>query len=313
MFDLTDILGVKVTSEPWAGADNVPYIFAETYSMRKVLLGSTPCIFAEPRGETPAIQAIVKHFERLRAAADMPVVLKMNGLSGERRKTLIAARVPFVATGQVYLPFMGVILQERLYNEAKPREKLMPSAQLILFAYLYQDNDKMYTSPLANKLKISSMQVTRAVRQLQKLNMFDVSKDGVQVVITGKANRRALFDWAAPYLLDPVREILYVPRNERVNTLPYAGLSALSAISMLSSPQLDTRAYYSKAEKLLGENSLYDREKQIRIEVWRYPPALLSARVNVADPLSVIVSLRDERNDARVEQAIEGVLKKMWG
>jgi len=206
---------------------------------------------------------------------------------------------------------MGIVLQERLYNEPKPREKLMPSAQLLLFAYLYQDSDKMYTSPMAGKLEMSAMQITRAVRQLQKLNMFDVSKEGVQVVISGKANHRALFEWAAPYLIDPVREILYVPRSERINALPYSGLSALSELSMLSAPQPDTRAFYSKTDKLNGESRLSDREKQVRIEVWKYPPALLSKN-NSADPLSIIVSLRDERNDERVEQAIEETLKKMW-
>ena len=43
---------------------------------RSFTLEDTQCLFVEPRGETPAIQAIIKHFERLREAADMPVVLK---------------------------------------------------------------------------------------------------------------------------------------------------------------------------------------------------------------------------------------------
>lgn len=311
MFDLADLLGVKVISEPWEGADSLPYMFNEIYKLHIVTLDGVPCIFAEPNGETPAIQGVLKHFTRLHSAAAMPVVLKMNGLSGERRKALIEARIPFVAAEQIYLPFMGVILQKHLYSEAKLREKLMPSAQLVLFAYLYQSNHKMYTSPLAGRLKISPMQITRAIRQLHKLNIFDVSKDGVQIVISGKANHRALFERAAPYLLDPVREILHVPRSGRINELPRSGLSALSEMSRLSAPQLDTRAYYSKTCKLQGENRLIDYKKQMRIEVWKYPPTLLSAKSDTADPLSVIVSLRDEQNE-RVDQAIAAVLKKMW-
>ena len=313
MFGLTDILGVNVASEPWGGTESVPYFLVDTYYLHKVTLDGTACIFAEPKGETPTIKTIAKNFERLRNAADMPVVLKMNGLSGERRKAMIEARIPFVAAGQIYLPFMGVILQERLYNEPKTREKLMPSAQLLFFAYLYQDNNKMHTSHMAEKLGISAMQITRAVRQLNRLNMFDVSKEGVQLVINGKANHSALFEWATPYLLDPVREILYVPQNDRIKTLPYSGLNVLSELSMLSAPQLETRAFYSRTDKINGESNLTDREKQIRVEVWKYPPALLSAQKKTADPLSVIVSLKDERNDERVDQAIEEIFKKMWG
>ena len=313
MFDLTDILGVKIVSEPWEGAAGIPFFLIEIYDLHKVVLGGTQCIFAQPRGETPAVRAIVKHFQRLHDAAAMPVVLKNNVLSNERCKALIEARIPFVATGQIYLPFIGIVLQKQLYSEPKSREKLMPSAQLLLFAYLYQNNSKIFTGPMANKLEISSMQITRAVRQLQKLNFFDVYKEGVQVVISGKTNHRALFEWAAPYLLDPVREILYVPRNEVTMALPYSGLNALSEMSMLAAPQLDSRAYYSKSDKIHGENGLIDSEKQMRVEVWKYPPTLLSKQSDVADPLSVIVSLRDERNDERVNQSIEEVLKTMWG
>jgi len=311
VLNLGDMLGVKITSVPWKGADKLPYMLVETYGFRKVTLDGTPCLFAEPRGEIPAIQTVLRNFKRIREVEPLPIALKLNGLSGGRRKALIEARIPFVATEQVYLPFMGVVLRERLYSEPKSREKLMPSAQLVLFAYLYQDSGKMYTSGLHEKLGVSAMQITRAVRQLQKLNLLDVSKNGVQVVINGKANHRALFENASAYLLDPVREITYVPRDEQIQRLPVAGLTALAEASMLSAPRVPTFAHYSRTNKISGENALSDREKQVRVEVWKYSPIALSANSNVADPLSVIVSLRDER-DERVEQAIEETLGNLW-
>ncbi|MDR0424135.1 MAG: MarR family transcriptional regulator [Clostridiales Family XIII bacterium] len=311
MLDLAEALGLKIHSALWDGAGRVPYMLIETYDFRKITLDGAPCIFAEPRGDIPPVQTLLRNIERIREVEPLPVVLKLNGLSGERRKALIEARIPFVATEQIYLPFLGVALSERLYAEPKPREKLMPSAQLVLFSYLYQNGERMYTSGLADKLGLSAMQITRAVRQLQKLNLLEVSKEGVKVVVSGRTNHRALFEGANTYLLDPVREIIYVPRNERTQGLPYAGLDALAELSMLSAPFATTRAYYNRTDKLNGENSLTDREKQIRVEVWKYPPAVLSANPNSADPLSVIVSLRDER-DERVEQAIEEALANMW-
>ncbi len=312
MLDLADTLGVKITSGPWDGADILPYYLNEIYSMQKVALDNVSCVFAEPIGETPTVQAVSKHFSRIYASADMPVVLKINGMSGERRKALIQARVPFVAAGQVYLPFMGIILREQLYSEPKSREKLMPSAQMLLFAYLYHNDEKMYTSPMAGKLRISAMQVTRAVRQLHRLNLIEVFKEGVQVVISGKTNRRALFDAASTYLLDPVREVKYVPRDLLPEEAPYSGLTALAELSMLSAPVVETFACFSRTSRIQGENALIDHEKQARIEIWKYHPTLLSKRADVADPLSVIVSLRDER-DERVEQAIGEVLERIWG
>jgi DNA-binding MarR family transcriptional regulator len=310
MLVLAETLGVKINAMPWEGAGRVPYMLVESYDFRKVTLDGMPCVFAEPRGDVPPIQTLLRHIEHIREVEPLPAVLKLNGLSGERRKALIEAKIPFVATEQIYLPFLGVALREKLYAEPKPREKLMPSTQLVLFSYLYQDAGKMYTSGLADKLGVSAMQITRAVRQLQRLNLFEVSKEGVQIVIRGKTNHRALFESADSYLLDPVREIIYVPRNERTQGLPYAGLNALSELSVLSAPLVTTLAYYNRTDKLDGENSLTDREKQVRIEVWKYSPTVLSGNTNAADPLSVIVSLRDER-DERVAQAIEEILTKI--
>ncbi|MDR1532643.1 MAG: hypothetical protein LBS62_10780 [Clostridiales bacterium] len=311
MLNLADILGVKITATLWDGAERLPYMLVESYDFRKVTLDETVCVFAEPLNAVPPVQTILRNIERIREVEALPVVLKLNGLSGERRKALIEARIPFVATGQVYLPFLGVALSERLYAEPKPREKFMPTTQLVLFSYLYQKSDKMYTSGLDKRLGISAMQVTRAVRQLQKLNLVEVFKDGVQVVIQGKSNHRALYEGTEPYLLDPVREVVYAPRDDKTAALPLAGLNALSEWSMLSPPTVTTLAHYSKTDKISGDNALTDRDKQVRVEVWKYSPTVLSDAPNAADPLSVIVSLGGEK-DERVTQAIEEILRKLW-
>jgi DNA-binding MarR family transcriptional regulator len=311
VFNLTDALGVDVISVPWAGAGNLPYILEETYDFRKVTLDGTVCLFAEPRNEMPTVQAVARNFERVREAEPLPVVLKTGGLSAERRKALIAARIPFVAREQIYLPFMGAVLQDKLYAEPNPREKLMPSAQMLLFAYLYQNNSKLYPGKLTQKLELSAMQITRAVRQLQKMNLFEVDKDGVSVVIHGKTNHRALFEATEPYLLDPVKEILYINGGAKTKDLPFAGISALSRMTMLADDNVPAYAYHSRTDKLVGENVLSDRDRQVRVEIWKYAPALLSRDKSIADPLSVLVSLKGER-DERVQQAAEDVLGGLW-
>jgi hypothetical protein len=311
VMDLADMLGIKINALPWDGADRLPYVLAEAYDFRKATLDGISCVFAEPQGEMPPIQALLRNIERMREVEQLPIVLKLSGLSAGRRRALIEARIPFVAEGQAYLPFLGVVLNERLYGEPKPREKLMPSAQLVLFSYLYQGSPNIYTNGLDKKLGMSAMQITRAVRQLQRLRLFEVSKEGVKVVISGKANHRALFESAAEYILDPVREIVYMPRGSCEESMPASGLSALSGVSMLAAPAVATYAYYSRTDRLHGESVLIDREKQARVEIWKYPPAILSGSSDTADTLSVIASLRDE-HDERVEQAIEQTLEKIW-
>ena len=314
MLLLADTLGVNIDAEPWDGVHRLPYYLGETYDFRKVIFnGEMECIFAKIRGEVPTVNAVVKQFNTIHGMSMSPVVLNLHNLSNERRKALIESRIPFVTDNQIYLPFMGVLLQNELYAEPKEREKLMPSAQMLFFAYLYSKGNKLYTGVMADKIGVSAMQITRAVRQLNRLNLFDVSKEGVQVFITGKLNHRALYEAAEPYLIDPVRDVLYIPRDEYSSRLPLAGISALSENSMIAEPNLRTVAFYSKTEKLHGGNKLIDSEKQVRVELWKYDPLTLSTNTNIADPLSVIVSLKNEHPDERVEQAIDEILSKLWG
>ena len=81
---------------------------------------------------------------------------------------------------------------------------------------------------------------------------------------------------------------------------------------MLSPPIVTTLAHYSRTDRIVGANSMIDREKQVRVEIWKYSPIVLSDSKNTADPLSVIVSLRDEK-DERVEQAVGEAMRKLWG
>jgi hypothetical protein len=82
-------------------------------------------------------------------------------------------------------------------------------------------------------------------------------------------------------------------------------------MSMLAPPTVTTLAHYSRADRIIGENALTDREKEARVEVWKYSPTVLSNKPNVADTLSVITSLRGEK-DERVGQAMEETLRKLW-
>jgi hypothetical protein len=312
MTSIIETLGVNVKLMHWDMAEKLPLYLMEQYGFEKALLDGDPCLIAEIRGEMPTIQAVKRNIERIQEFERIPVVLKLNGLSGERRKALMSARIPFVSNEQVYLPFLGVSLSKKLLEEPAAREKLMPSAQLLFFAYLYQSGGKFYTNGMAKKMGFSAMQITRASRQLQRLNLLEISKDGVQVMLSGKAECRDLFEKASPFLSDPVREIVYVPRGMEAERLPCAGISALSRFSRLTDDIVPTYAYFSRKEKLEGAKALIDRKRQVRVEIWRYAPETLSDTVGIADPLSVVVSLRNE-GDERIGSAIDEVLERLWG
>ena len=310
---LTNTLGIDAHAELWSGTAGLPYYLNDRYEFKKVALDGVHCLFLTPKGELDTLSALKKHIAKVHEIEPLPIVLELGSITAWRRKSLIGARIPFVASDcQIYLPFLGIALIERYKAAAPPGEILMPSSQLLLFRYLYQAEPELYTNGTADSLGLSAMQISRAVKQLKALGLVSVRKDGVRMVISGMGgDRRDLFEMARPHLLNPVRRKVYTEFSEIPDGVPQSGLSALSELSMLNPPAVKTFAFFGKAGELAGTDTLVDSNTQVEIEVWRYAPALLSDSPGIVDTLSLIASLQAD-GDERVEQSVEEALSKLW-
>jgi hypothetical protein len=58
-------------------------------------------------------------------------------------------------------------------------------------------------------------------------------------------------------------------------------------------------------------DTLVDEDTQAEVQVWRYPPALLSEKPGMVDILSLITSLRHVK-DERIEGALEELQASLW-
>lgn len=309
---IADTLGVDVNTELWNGVGGLPYYLVDRYEFMKATIDGVPCLIMKPRGEPDTLTAIKKHISKVREVEPLPIVLDIVGITARRRQSLIDARIPFVATArQIYLPFLGIALYERYVSIKAPRETLMPSSQLLLFHYLYQNKDELCAGETANLFGISAMQISRAIKQLTALNIVLAKKDGVRAIIYSEDKRSDMFENAKPFLLNPVRRKIYVECTELPTGLPLSSYSALSVLSMLGIPAIETYAFFGKVGELNGIDALVDNTKQAEIEIWRYDPMLLSKHPGVVDTLSLVASLLPG-DDERVEQAIDGLLSDLW-
>jgi DNA-binding transcriptional MocR family regulator len=154
---------------------------------------------------------------------------------------------------------------------------------------------------------ISTMQISRAVKQLTALGLIYSRKEGVRIIISGTEPHRALFDKAKPYLLNPVRKKIYIERGKLPRSLPLSGYSALSELTMLNNPETETFAFYGKAGELTGTDTLIDNKSQAEVEIWKYEPVLLSKHQGIADAFSIAASLLSA-DDERVEQSLDELI-----
>ena len=308
---ITENIGIPVLEYPWNQEKKLPYYLLDDYEFQKAELDTLPCIFIRPKNTLATIPGLKKHIAKIQEIETLPVVLILDYLTVHQKNALIKARIPFVVEqNQIYLPFLGVSLKERLIAKCQQTEKLTPSAQVLLFHFLYQRTSEMYTGGLGETVGVSTMQISRAVRQLKELRLVNVAKDGTRTVVSRKENRQTIFEKAKPFLINPIRTTLYTQKDCLLPGLPLAGLSALSSTTSLNPPTLTAFAVYGETQ-LKGSDVLLDENTQAEIQVWKYSPTKLSPKPGIVDTLSLAVTLMQAR-DERVEQALEEILANLW-
>ena len=313
---ITEILGLPVIRAEWKQQDRLPFFLIEKYKYEQVTLGDTVCLFLHPQEELDTVNAIEKHFRRIGELCECPMVLEMPVLTSRRRKTLIEARIPFVIPGkQIYLPFLGTMLTEKCDAETTGigPDKLRPSAQQLLFAMIFDGCQPMPLAPLAKRFQVSAMTITRAADQLCKTDLIKKigMGSGAQKMLITEYSPKELYQKMRPYLIQPVRKTVYIDKADVHPEMFPAGLFALSEMSMLNPPAIQTWGTVRLSlEKGSYTGTLLDTNKQCALQVWKYDPRMIS-QTKMVDVLSLALSLAEDE-DERTQQCLEELTERIW-
>ena len=308
---LENALNLKVTFRDWPEQTLLPYLLTDRYRFRLASLGGTGALFVYPKGEPEPISTIKKHFDLIAKSAVVPPVLILEKCTARQRKALIDNHIAFVVEDrQIYLPFMGILLQETFSAEGNEKASLLPSAQMLLFYYIYSRRRELPMNQLPEKLQLSAMSVSRAVTQLEEAGLLRTYKIGVNKIITSDLHGRDLYSQAEGFLRSPVKKQGYLERTANAEAVK-AGLTALSEYTMLNSPGVDTFALKKLPDKSMQmERSLADAAAQQCIQLWTYDPGILASG-GCVDILSLHQSLKDE-TDERIQGELDELLEKFW-
>ena len=305
---IDNIFGLSIRYESWDKKSILPLYIASNYQFYTAYIENIRCIVIIPIEELPTLPSLKKQIQKIRVIDDVPVVLYSKTISFYRRKSLLENHIPFITDKQVFLPFIGTLL----VNEKEPekiKDKFVYSTQLLFLAYMYNHEKKAYVSDLSKYLPFSAMTLSRAVKQLEMTDLFLVYKVGVNKVIESKYSYKELFERIQHHLLTPVHHVGYMDQSLVTDYMILAGESALSEISMLNPSRIKTYAVYEKDfDKTQLIDELIDPDVQVKVEIWAYDPYLFT-HTNIADTLSIILSLK-ENKDERIEEVLEDILEK---
>jgi DNA-binding MarR family transcriptional regulator len=265
-----------------------------------------------PKTELDTVNTIKKHIQKIQTLKKIPVVVMLTRITARFRQNMIDAGIPFIVENkQCYLPFLGTILTEKCDAELEPVEKLVPSAQMLLFYYIYQNQRELYVNEAVKALGVSAMTITRAVRQLEQIGILRTYKNGVKKIITSEYFGKELFEKAKGYLFCPISKKMYIPKELADESLLISGDQALSNHSMLNPPKVTSYATSQIAKwKEYLEDSLIDDSKQVELQLWKYNPHILTTD-SAVDVLSLAMCFCDDP-DERVEEAVEEMLEAYW-
>ncbi|WP_139044006.1 MarR family transcriptional regulator [Allomesorhizobium alhagi] len=313
---LGELLHERIDVRPFEATRSLPSFIERTYTLYEARILGRHCVIVarlDGRG-TPA--DIAKHIDIVRNATNATVAFATMTISAHNRSRLIGQGVPFIVPGnQLYIPDLAIDLREH-FRAPRHRQAdgLSPAAQTVLFHHILRPDRSVITpSLLAERLHYSAMSIGRAFDDLVAAGLAETIRHGKERHIHFKSEGRQLLEEATPLLRSPVRSLKFVRGNAFGASLKQAGEAALSQLTELARPRIDTFGVPASGWKAISQTvGLIETDRDEAdciIETWSYDPAALSDTSTV-DPLSLYAQFRDHR-DERVAMAADRLLEHL--
>lgn len=307
------IFGIKFDVERINPVGLPLYLTAGRSFWRYTYSGMSFIIVNIPNDEKFGVIAFEKQRALLEKRFESPVAFSFSYISGRQRDSLIEKNIPFISDAkQLYLPFLGMMLSDRLAQQKQINaEKMMPVTQALFLHILYNSNNKpMLKKDAAEFLCVTRTSITRASDQLLAMDLINQDMIGKECYMMPVMTGKELYKKAKPFLINPVQRV--ITTDSDFDSYPFSGESALSICSMLNAPKIPVRAIY-KSDVDINEISEIDvrwssDDSAVNLELWKYDPRLFEKK-GVVDPVSLAMSLT-ENVDERIEASIEEYLEE---
>ena len=261
---------------------------------------------------------IVKFARQVGIRTGKPTLIRFKSMDSIRRRTLINHRENFVVIHkQIYIPSLRIYLNEgSSIGQVRGKDKLSLPAQYLLLYHLQKNSvEKTPFKDIAKALNYSRKTISVVAAELQKLSICEVAQlNERNKILRFNKHGRQLWDSVSPLMSSPVHQIWYMGNNNFPDGMPfYASYdTALAqytfiADSSLSSFAVDKKVFSEYQQEL--QEFLHPDEGNVRMEVWKYNPALLTNGAFV-DRLSLMLCYRDT-DDERVRKELEKMIHKI--
>ncbi len=307
-------LDVHIAEMPEARINALPFYLTNEFLFWEGHLIDRNTVFAKKNNTehfTP--DQYKKQLELLERHFNQTVVFVLPFIEAYKRNRLIEKRINFVIDNkQVFIPGLFIDIKEYT-QKAKSKEYLQPVAQCLILYHLQKEPLNQYTyKQLANVLKYPYLTITRAVENIQALNLCTIEGTKERTICFERGNAE-LWEKALMYMRSPVVKKVFT--NDEIITDGRTFRSNINALAFYTELNDELQIYLAvhqdvfrkwiKEEKIKNQN---DYDGKYCIEIWKYKPDIL-AQKKFVDPLSVYLQFKDS-TDERVQLALKTIINQ---
>jgi hypothetical protein len=308
------LLHVPCDEIEFTDANSLPLFLRGAYHLKVLRIADTSFLLAEPK-EKVNLTHMRMHRKKLMEMTGMECAFHLATISAYARQKMLEEGIPFILEGkELYLPFLGMVLNSRKREKAPPA-RISYLTQKMLLVVIYRGIADASVTEMAKILEVSKMSVTRCFDELEAFwpgMIEDNGKAGRR--FQWSKTKRELWETVRPLLRNPVEKEFLLDCTPPC-PLPKSGLTAISHFSMLSDNSYETFAIAKQALKDLQPEKLpqvpHGEIPAAVIQVMGYNYLHEGDNVLVIDPLSAVLSLnQEEMGDPRIEGAVEEIMEE---
>jgi len=309
-------LSIDVKQMPEEQLKKFPLYLGHAYRYRRLESEGLSFILAENDNAIPKTAGqLKKQSDAIRQYSGMSVAFVIHNPSSQLKRKMIKERINFIVPGsQVYLPELLISLKENIRQPRSFPELITPSAQLLLLYHLQVDHlDGFAFRDIAEKLNYTPKTITKIAAELKAKNLCKIEGKKEKRFVF-EVGRKQLWQMAELQMQSPVARSYYADEKDD-SDFCQSGDSALSHYTFLSDTGRTNFAIYKVEFETLKEKGFWkyldETEGDVRIDVWKYNPRLLSSNGYI-DPLSLYLCYKSDTNE-RIEAEIKELIdKKIW-
>ena len=312
---LEAVLHQDVDIHPFNDKRKLPLVYRGRYILSNMVIAGQKTVLVEPIEHEP-LAILKKQHKQLELYTDSRCVLALKEMSSYAQKAMVKEGIPFVWDGhQVYLPFLGMLLDSTIGRTVPQCEKISFLTQRLLLTALYQSWDAVTVTKAARMLGVTKTAVSHCFDELEAINMPYLAVRNRARKLTIATEKQTVWETIKDSLRNPVIATYALKESPAANLLT-AGLTALAEYSMLSEPACPIFAVSKKAISSLNltKRQLTPAEDTPACILQEIGYQIDFGAGTAIDPLSLVLSLsQEEKEEPRTSIAVDEMLENyVW-